>query len=289
MSSAYSSIKDIVQRSQPPQPWAEGDNIPWNDPDFSCRMLEEHLSQEHDLASRRIEIIDKQVEWIHKKLLSKQTSRVLDLGCGPGLYAHRLASLGHQCRGIDYFPASIDYAKKQKGDSTFDCDYVLGDLRTTDFSSGFELAMLIFGEFNVFKTSDIEIILEKIHSSLNNGGLLLLEVHKFKTIENMGRAEFSWSSAESGLFSEKPHLCLTENSWDRQNRCATKRYFIIDAISAEVTRYAQTFQAYTEREYKSLLKTNGFEKIKFSESFGSVDSTFSKDLFIIVARKKSVS
>jgi len=27
---------------------------------------------------------------------------VLDLGCGPGLYASRLARLGHECTGIDY-------------------------------------------------------------------------------------------------------------------------------------------------------------------------------------------
>ncbi|MBW7996213.1 MAG: hypothetical protein FVQ81_06515 [Candidatus Glassbacteria bacterium] len=39
----------------PPQPgslWSGQYKIPWNDPAFSRRMLIEHLSQEHDLASR---------------------------------------------------------------------------------------------------------------------------------------------------------------------------------------------------------------------------------------------
>ena len=284
-----SSIQHIIQRPQPPQPWAEGDNIPWNDPDFSRRMLTEHLSQEHDLASRRTEIIDKQVNWIHKNLLNEQPTRILDLGCGPGLYIQRLTALGHQCRGINYSPASIDYAKQQANDLGLDCDYVIGDLRTTDFSSGFGLAMLIFGEFNVFKKSDIEVILQKIHTSLNNGGLLLLEAHTFATIENMGRAESSWSSSDSGLFSEKPHLCLTENAWQEQSHCATRRYFIIDAATGNVTRYAQTFQAYTEKEYESLLTVFGFEQIEFFESFGSADNTFSKDLIVITARKQTIN
>ena len=40
-------------------------------------------------------------------------ARVLDLGCGPGLYTTRLAKLGHTCVGIDFSPASIAYAKAE--------------------------------------------------------------------------------------------------------------------------------------------------------------------------------
>ena len=52
------TLLGIVNRAPKPAPWSEGDNIPWNDPDFSERMLVEHLSQEHDLASRKSETID---------------------------------------------------------------------------------------------------------------------------------------------------------------------------------------------------------------------------------------
>ena len=49
------NLLDLIHRASPPAPWAEGDKIPWNDPDFSRRMLREHLSQAHDAASRRID------------------------------------------------------------------------------------------------------------------------------------------------------------------------------------------------------------------------------------------
>ena len=42
------NLLDIVNRTPAPIPWDEGDNIPWDDPDFSKRMLAEHLSQSHD-------------------------------------------------------------------------------------------------------------------------------------------------------------------------------------------------------------------------------------------------
>src|SRR5512139_3579983 len=100
-------LLELIRRQPVPVPWSEGEKIPWNDPDFSRRMLLEHLSQEHDAASRRFETIDRHVHWIHHAVLSGQPTRILDLGCGPGLYSSRLARLGHECVGIDFSPASI--------------------------------------------------------------------------------------------------------------------------------------------------------------------------------------
>ena len=106
------SLLDIINRIPEPRPWTEGDNIPWDDPDFSERMLAEHLSQEHDLASRRSETIDQHVEWIFSSVLGSRPARLLDLACGPGLYAYRLARQGCEYVGIDFSPASIRHARK---------------------------------------------------------------------------------------------------------------------------------------------------------------------------------
>ena len=48
-------LPDLVGREPAPDPWTEGEKIPWHEPEFSRRMLEEHLSQHHDAASRRLE------------------------------------------------------------------------------------------------------------------------------------------------------------------------------------------------------------------------------------------
>ncbi len=65
------NLLDLVNRPIPPAPWSEGEKIPWNEPAFSARMLREHLSQEHDAASRRAAIIDRQVDWIFNTPLGK--------------------------------------------------------------------------------------------------------------------------------------------------------------------------------------------------------------------------
>jgi len=124
---------DIIRRQSVPKPWDEGEKIPWNDPDFSRRMLNEHLSQEHDAASRRFEIIDKHVKWIHNQVLKGNPTRILDLGCGPGLYTNRLARLGHRCVGIDFSPASIAYAREQAEEAGLECTYIHQDIRAADY------------------------------------------------------------------------------------------------------------------------------------------------------------
>ena len=270
-----------------PAPWDEGDNIPWSEPGFSERMLTEHLSQAHDLASRRFEIIDTHAEWIHHKLLESKQSNILDLGCGPGLYSSRLAKMGHECFGIDYSPASIKYAAEQAAKEKLSCKYLHEDIRKADFGTGFDLAMLIYGELNVFRPIDAKAILKNARQALIENGTLLLEPHAFSAIEKIGKMSSSWYSAKSGLFSDKPHICLDESFWDEQSSTATKRYFMIDASTGDLACYATTYQAYTDQQYQSLLKECGFEAIEFYPSLTKAKGKHRTDLIAIAARKNS--
>ena len=279
-------LGDIFSRRLPPEPWSEGDNIPWNEPGFSRRMLREHLSQSHDLASRRTEKIDEHVDWIHREALSGRTAKILDLGCGPGLYSSRLARLGHRCVGIDFSPASVEYARVQADEERLDCDYIHADIRSAEYGSDFGLALLIFGEFNVFKPADAARILRKAHDALSESGVLLLEAHTNEAIREFGLRPASWYSAESGLFSDLPHLCLQENFWDADSETVTRRYLIIDASTGEVTRYAQSLKAYTEYQYRAVLEKAGFGDIRFHPSLIGTDDASQPDLLVVTARKE---
>ncbi|MGD2049604.1 MAG: methyltransferase domain-containing protein [Chloroflexota bacterium] len=50
------------------------------------------------------------MDWLWSKLALKLGAQVLDVTCGPGLYAVELASRGCLVTGIDFSPASIVYA-----------------------------------------------------------------------------------------------------------------------------------------------------------------------------------
>jgi len=278
-------LKEIITREMPAKPWAEGEKIPWNDPGFSERMLKEHLSQNHDMASRRQTIIDRHVSWIEQTCLHGRPSRILDLGCGPGFYSQRLAQLGHNCVGIDFSPASVAYAQSQAVQAGLTVDYVRGDIRAVDYGEGFDLSMLIFGEFNVFTKDDTQQLLRRIHQALSPGGYVLLEPQTYDAIQKDGNRPACWHTESGGLFSVNPHLWLEEHFWHASCHAATTRYFIIDAATGAVDRYASTSQAYADSDYDQLLTSAGFSEIQRFPSLTGTKSHEQEGLSVLMAKK----
>ncbi len=278
------NIMQLIKRIETPRPWREGEKIPWNDSEFSERMLKYHLTQEHDLASRRFEIIDKHIDWIHSKL-GEKSSKILDLACGPGLYSNRLTKLGHSCRGIDFSPASIKYAREQAIKEKVEIDYVLEDIRTANYGDNNDLALFIYGEFNVFKLVDIKCVLKKAYDSLKEGGLFIAEPNRYETVKQVGTSSASWYSSQEGLFSPRPHLCLMENFWDQEKHIATTRYFIIDAETNNVTLHASSMVAYTREHLERVIREVGFKDIMFHESLSRGKEVIAENLEVVEARK----
>lgn len=251
-----SQLDPIVNRTIPARPWAEGDNIPWDEPAFSIRMLQEHLDQSHDLASRRFALIDTQVQYVHSQILQSSPARILDLACGPGLYAQRLTELGHSYAGIDFSPAAIAHARTAAPGARF----TEADLRTVDFPQGSDLIMMLYGQINVFRRAEAASIVTRALASLNPGGRLLLEAQSADHVRDAGQAPPAWTAQPTGLFSHRPHILLTESFWDETDRTATQRFFVIDTESTAVARYAMSNEAYTEQEYAELL--DGYEEVR---------------------------
>lgn len=173
-------ISTIISTSRHIQLSAEESKIPWDEPAFSQRMLENHLSQDHDWASRRQDVIEQQVAWIASLLPAG--AHILDLGCGPGFYTHRLAERGFHCTGVDFSPASVSWARQQAQNAGLNIDYIQQDIRTYCPDEPFDFIMMTFGELNVFSTMDAHSLISLCAQWLVPGGKLLTEVHTFEEV-----------------------------------------------------------------------------------------------------------
>ena len=276
-------LTDLVQRSTPPGPWLEADNIPWDEPAFSERMLREHLSQHHDRASRRSHRIEQQVRWLHEEVLGAMPSRLLDLACGPGLYTERLAALGHECLGIDFSPASIAHARRAIAGRLLACRYVEGDIRTTDYGRANDLCIFVHGEFNSLRPDDAALVLRRACASLAAEGQIVVEVHSFDAIQRIAEAPPRWYTAAAGLFSDRPHLVLVETFWDAGEHAATERFFVVDLETGGVERHATTGKAYRDEEYRSLFSGAGFRDVVFAPGMGDAEGAHADGLFTVRA------
>lgn len=226
-----SRIRDLLDVPPRPAPWAEGDNIPGQEPAFSKRMLLEHLSQSHDLASRRHTTIDAHVDWIHQNVLREQTGSILDLGCGPGFYTSRLARLGHRCMGSTT-PRRRSRTRGRKAESEdLARRYLHGDLRAAEFGSGHDLALLIFWEFNVFSPGHVRQILGRRTVRSPRAGSSCSNHIRLRRCRSSGRARPRRGSSPEGSSRTRPTSTLEESFWDPDTATATRATSLSIAVA----------------------------------------------------------
>jgi SAM-dependent methyltransferase len=275
-----SSLTEIVDR--PPLELIKPSKIPWHDPEFSRRMLREHLDQRHDHASRRLETVDAHVEWLFTTVLAGRPGSVLDLGCGPGLYTERLAERGCSCLGVDISPASIEYARQVADEKGLDCTYLRADIFEAYLGSGHDLAMLLFGELNTFPKTEVPDLIRRARDALRPGGTLVLEVHTHESVVREGSSPPEWWTSEGGLFAPGPHIVLQEQRWLEETATTASRSFVLDASTGQVETYSETLAAYTDDQYRALLDVAGFTQVEIHPTFGG---TAHPDLMVIAARR----
>ena len=119
---------------------------------------------------------DTEVAWIVQSLGIDAPMRILDLACGFGRHAVRLAALGHSVTGVDYTPGFLALARQKAADMGVSVDFRQGDMRRVDFLSDFDRVLLLFTSFGYFEDSENERVLVNMARALKPGGWLMLDV-----------------------------------------------------------------------------------------------------------------
>ena len=196
-------------------------------------MLENHLSQEHDWASRRQAVIEQQVAWIAGQLPAG--ARILDLGCGPGLYTRLLAERGFCCTGVDFSPASIAWARQQAQAAGLDIVYHQQDVRDYAPETQFDFIMMTFGELNVFSAAEARSLVNRCAQWLVPWGKLLIEVHTYAEVKRQEWPSPAGSAVRRAV-SDIPHLLLTEHAWDPAEQTSSTLFMAIEERQGDAFR-----------------------------------------------------
>ncbi len=252
----------IYNRPDPPPLWAGGGNLPWNDPDFSARMLREHLDESHGAATRQAAERAAQFDWLWAQLGLGSGSRVLDLTCGPGLYAVPLARRGAIVTGVDFSPASIAYARElavEQGVAAR-CELIEADVREYEPKAGtYDAALFLYGQLAVFPRDEAAALLAKTAAALRPGGRLCVELLDPARIDK--NKSSWWFTDDKGLWGERPFLHLGERRWDATERTSVERYFILHLESGATDEIILCDQAYEVEEMAGMMQAAGYARV----------------------------
>ena len=218
-------------------------------------MLEAHLNPDHDAASRKPASIDREVGHLISSGTLKPWDRVLDLGCGPGLYASRLAGKGMKVTGVDISERSLNYAIAQAKEPGLDINYRCMNFFDIDFSGEFDAVLQTHGEMCTFPDEKRDELFAKIHQALKPDGLFIFDV---TTREQRMRAGLknNWYVSDGGFWRPGKHLVLEQGFDYPEHDVWLDQYIVAD--DDKISAYRNWFRDHTLQSIRQALQNAGF-------------------------------
>ena len=274
------SLAALIRR-EPLRAWSKTTtDLPWGDPAFSERMLSEHLDQSHDLASRRLAVVEQQVEWLVERLGLTAGDRVLDLACGPGLYAAELGRRGVVVTGLDVSPAAICEARARC--AGLPCGFTCADMRSIDLADGcFDVALILFGQLAVQSPSDVEALLVRIRAALTRRGRLVVEVVDATVLDRSSTT--AWWTGVNDLWGTGEHLVLHEHGWDGAAEAVVDRHHVVDLATGRVEVFGVSERAYPPERLAMVLAAAGFSPPAVHRGWDGIEPDALGDWVVAVA------
>ena len=274
------AINDLLKK---PALYQESDIPFWDDEHISKQMLEAHLNPECEGASRSFAFIDRSVAWIKDQLPPAQNIQLLDVGCGPGLYAERFTHAGYHVTGIDFSKRSIQYAKRSAAEQGLAITYLYQNYLQLSLELHFDFAVMIYCDYGALSRDNRRLLMQKIYEHLKPGGKFLLDVFSMKKYADFTESQTWTCCPDGGFWSEKPYTVLNGN--DRYGNGVTLEQVAVLTQSEASVHYLWT-TCFTK---ESLLKETaeaGFQACGvFSDVAGSPYTKASQTLAVLLEKK----
>ena len=249
----------------PPEPFSQYTTIElWNDKHISEHMLAAHLDGTSDLASRNMDFIQRSSEWMKSYFHIAASTRVLDFGCGPGLYTTQWARMGADVTGIDASTRSIAYATTSATEANLPITYVCGNYLEESFEKRYDLITMIFCDYCALSPVQRQRLHMKWRAILQPGGRILFDVHSLRYFNSISEAK-NFDYYLNGFWSPSPHFVF-QNVYRYDSEQLLLTQFTVVEVDRTRTFY-NWLQCYS---IETLFEELGKAGFKVKESFGNV-------------------
>jgi SAM-dependent methyltransferase len=222
----FKELERINERPKPFQFYTASDL--WTDEHTSKQMLSFHLNEAIDVSSRNAEFITRSVDWIATEFNIGRGYKIADFGCGPGLYAARLAKRGANVTGIDFSGSSIEYAKGIAAREQLNISYVNQNYLEFETEDQFDLVLMIMCDFCALSPTQRKGLLRKFHEILKPRGSVLLDVYSLSAFEQKEEVTTYEVNQLNGFWSPNKYYGFLNTFKYDEEKVALDKYTIIE-------------------------------------------------------------
>ena len=229
----------------------------------------------HQFTPERTEM---EVNFIESALAPAPGAAILDLACGSGRHAIRMARRGYRVTGVDFNPRYLELAAAESGKAGVDVEWVVADMRTLDFTARFDRVYSFFTSFGYYSDDENEAVLGRIARALKPGGRLLFDMMNRDWLLTHPQQR-TWSQREDGA------LLMEEVSLDLRASRVISRLTLITPDQGAGPAKQIDLRVYTSAELTALLRRKG---LRVREVWGGADrseySTESRRLVLLAEK-----
>jgi 2-polyprenyl-3-methyl-5-hydroxy-6-metoxy-1,4-benzoquinol methylase len=281
MSDTFSNLEHINGRPEPYEFYTAA--ALWTDKHTSEQMLSYHLNEDIDLSSRRGDFIDQSVEWIHSHFHVITGTRIADFGCGPGLYAKRLATYGASVTGIDFSERSIQHARNEARRLGLTIDYIHQNYLDFHTEESFDVIMMIMCDFCALSPLQRKTMLTKFHALLKAGGSVLLDVYSLNAFNQRKEANSYEANQLNGLWSANKYYGFLNTFKYQNEKVVLDKYTIVE--SRRTRTVYNWLQYFSPDSLQNEFEEAGFMQRKLYGNVAGAPFDETTSEFAIVARK----
>jgi SAM-dependent methyltransferase len=208
---------------------------------------------------------------------------ILDLACGTGNVAMRLAQLGYDVWGVDISAPMIAEAKRKARQAGLNIHYEVQDAAQLELPTQFDLVLSLFDSLNyILSPENLQEAFRRVYAHLRSGGAVIFDVNTEYALreglfdqDNLGsrhRLLYRWKSR----YDEETRICTVEMEfWLRNEAGEVVQHFV------EVHRQ----RAYGLDELHTMLRNAGFDYARAFHAYTLRPPNATTDRAFFVATK----
>jgi SAM-dependent methyltransferase len=254
----------------------------WANEHTSEKMLQYHLNPDIDISSRKSAFIDNSVKWISSHFNIGRESRVIDFGCGPGLYSTRLARLGAEVTGIDFSKRSIEYARGVAKQEGLFINYVNQNYLTYDTEDTFDFVIMIMCDFCALSPVQRSAMLYKFRKMLKPNGAVLLDVYSMGMFGKIKESSFYEVNQQEGFWAKEKYYTYVNTFKYMESSVVLDKYTIV--TDSKIKTVYNWLQYFSPLELKKEFEWCGFKVVEQYANVAGDEFVPDGDEFAIVAK-----
>lgn len=216
-----------------------------------------------------------QTDLIESCLDMETGGAILDVPCGEGRIARRLAERGYQVTGVDQSSALLDLAGESGVAAGLSIRWEQRDMRDLPWKDEFDAVVCWWGSFGYFDDAGNQEFLDAVARALRPGGRFVLDLHTVETILPVFEPR-GWQKAGE-------RLVLEERQWDHATGHIRARWTFV--TGGRTTSKEVSIRLYTYAQVVDMVTSAGFREVRGIDPETRLDFQLGANRLVLIADK----